>query len=75
MNWEELTEGKAFITDMGANQEIEDWESNETIVLERYAAWVPLKDSGKHCIVEVSDDPNYLRKKYNIDTHEIFQLI
>ena len=74
MIWSELTQNENFITDMGPGQIYQDKKTSKKQHLARYAVWIPTKDPEKHAIAEVSDDLNYLRKKYKIKTDDIFQL-
>lgn len=70
--WEELMEEKAFITDLGAEQE-SVVEGQETTV-GRYAVWSPLTNSKNHQVVEVAENLEYLRKKYRIPEERVCRL-
>lgn len=65
MKWEETFLGKCFISDLGEDQVLEN-RNKEKIVLGRYAAWAPLPGGKSHQIVEISDDLETLKEKYNI---------
>lgn len=64
--WEELTNGKTIITDLGKRA-----EGNEGTV-KKYAVWKPYND--KHAIVEASDDLTYLVNKYQVKPENIYHL-
>ncbi len=64
MGWDEMFSGKSFISDLGKEQEIEG--ENGTVVLNRFAAWMPLPGGKSHQIVEISDNCEFLREKYGV---------
>ncbi len=73
ISWSHLTENKAFISDLGANQ---DAELNGThIRVGRYAVWSPLRNSKNHQVVEVSNDLTALIEKYKIPSERILTLV
>ncbi len=62
--WEKLMKDKAFITDLGENQN--PLTENTEMVVGRYAVWSPLTNSKNHQVIEVGENLEYLRKKYHI---------
>ncbi len=64
MTLHELFQGKVFITDLGQPQNVCEGEKN--MLVERYAVWSPLKNSGGHQIVEVGGNLETLKSKYKI---------
>lgn len=72
VKWEELMENKAFITDLGENQ-CSVIEKQEMIV-GRYAVWSPLRNSKNHQVIEVGENLEYLRKKYQIPEDRVCRL-
>lgn len=70
-NWNNLTKGKYFITDLGKT--IKASGENGELIVGRYAVWKPMPDN-QHAIMEVSADLQYLKKKYHIKGDEIFKL-
>lgn len=73
MEWEKLFSGKYFISDLGEKQVVEG--KNGEMILNRYAAWAPMQGGKNHQIVEISDDPESLMKKYNIPEEHICTLV
>ena len=55
--WEKITEGKTFITDLGKGDK-------------RYAAWVYLNK--QHHIAEVGSDINTIKKKFKVADDLVF---
>lgn len=70
MKWEELFKNKTFITDLRENQRVEDGEGSVSVV-GRYAVWSPMKNSNNHCVIEVGDNLDFLKNKYNISDDRI----
>lgn len=73
MEWEKLFSGKYFISDLGEEQTVDG--NNGKIILNRYAAWAPIPGAKNHQIVEISDKPETLMKKYNVPEENICMLI
>lgn len=69
IEWNELVEGKNFITDLG-----EKIGSNGQGVICRYAVWTQSTVSGKHQIVEVGNNLDELRNKYQISEDMIMKI-
>ena len=61
MEWEDLVEGKTFITDLG-----EESGSTGNSAICRYAVWVPGNDMIGHRITEVNNDLQILQEKYHV---------
>lgn len=68
-DWNELMEGKVFLTDLGAPRRTE--LEGQPITLGRYAVWSPLQGAKGHAIVEVGDDREELAARYRIPTERI----
>ena len=73
MKLEELFEGVIFISDLGETQTIR--QNDKEITFGQYAVWAPISGTSRHQIVEVSDDLNYLMKKYDISKDNVCILI
>lgn len=68
-DWNTLTSGVRFITDLGKNTGTGD------TIAQRYAVWLPEQDvQGKHRIAEVGNDLEELRNKYHIKAEDVFQI-
>ena len=67
--WSDMMNNKVFITDLGEAPDIAFDE--EGIRLGRFAVWSPLSNSQNHQIIEVGEDLQELRKKYNIPQERI----
>lgn len=70
--WEDLMQGKVFITDLGENQ-ISVVNQQETVI-GRYAVWSPVTNSTGHQIVEVDEDLDMLMSKYKIPEEMVCRL-
>lgn len=72
VDWSELMKGNAFITDLGSSQAavMED----RTVTVGRYAVWSPLRGSRNHQIIEVGEDLEALKAKYNIPEERVCRL-
>ena len=73
VQWNELTSGKPFITDLGDS--IQNLNGvNETIKGEigRYAAFMPVPGQKRHQIVEISKDLEFLILKYGVSRELVF---
>lgn len=68
-DWNELMEGKVFLTDLGAPRQTE--LAGQPITLGRYAVWSPLRGTKGHAIVEVGDDLEELSARYGIPAERI----
>ncbi len=73
MKIEELFKGVVFISDLGETQTIQ--RNDKEITLGQYAVWAPISGTSRHQIVEVSDDLDYLMKKYDISKDNVCTLI
>lgn len=68
-DWNTLTEGVCFITDLGQNAGVGGMPA------QRYAVWIPEQEiQGKHRIAEVGSDLQELRSKYGVEEEYVFQL-
>ena len=67
--WEEVNKGKKFISDLGKSSNIT--VGDVTQLMGRYAVWVPT-DDGRHQVVEVGDNVEILKKKYDIPQERIY---
>lgn len=70
--WEDLMQGKVFITDLGENQ-VSVVNQQETVI-GRYAVWSPVTNSTGHQIVEVDEDLDMLMSKYKIPEERVCRL-
>ncbi|MAG24172.1 hypothetical protein CMI47_01205 [Candidatus Pacearchaeota archaeon] len=61
---------EVFITDLGRTLELRDEEGNVKDTLGRYGAWMDL-GRGKPEVAEISDDLEYLRSKYGVESDVI----
>lgn len=69
MEWESITEGKTFITDLGEQVIVEQGIENL-----RYAVWKPEQGIRRHQIVEVGNDLEQLQKKYDVPTELVMRV-
>lgn len=69
MEWESITEGKTFITDLGQQGIVA--QGIETL---RYAVWKPEQGTRRHQIVEVGNDLEQLQKKYEVPTELVMRV-
>lgn len=72
-DWKSLNRGKCFITDLGMEQEKE--VDGQAVTVGRYAVWSPIKNADNHCIVEVGENCEQLKKKYNIGDAMVYHLL
>jgi hypothetical protein len=73
-SWSHLVGNKTFITHLGdMPKKIFSKTHQQSVQMKKYAVWTPTED-GRHAVTEVGDDVNYLRKKYKLTSHEIFNL-
>lgn len=63
-NWEELFEGKLFITDIG--EALHTVVNGKEVSLGRYAVFSPNKGQPGHQAIEVGADVDVLARKYGI---------
>lgn len=70
--WSELMKYKTFITDLGENQTSVIGEKEVTVG--RYAVWSPLQGSKNHQVIEVGEDLEALKSKYNIPEERVCRL-
>ncbi len=70
MEWTEFAEGKNFITDLGENVALTEGQAGF-----RYAIWIPENGTNRHQIVEVSNDIEALKKKYDVPCEMIMKVI
>lgn len=63
--WEALMAGKAFITDLGA----------DNLPVGRYAVWSPLSGSQGHTVVEVGQELDTLMDRYHIPCDRVCVLV
>ena len=61
-----LKQRRFFITDIGDCQFISNLK--DLIKVERYAVWAPKKDGQGHKIIDMGNNIEHLKSKYNIDT-------
>lgn len=71
-DWNELMNGKAFITDLGAGKSTVI--NGEEVSVGQYAVWSPVTNSTGHQVIEVSDDLEYLMNKYSIPQERVCRL-
>lgn len=69
MEWENVTEGKIFITDLGKQVIVEQGIENL-----RYAVWKPEQSTRRHQIIEVGNDLEQLQKKYDVPTELVMRV-
>ncbi len=69
--WSALFRGKAFITDLGAEQQAQ--VSGETVTVGRYAVWTP--DGEGHRIIEVGADLERLRLTHKVGMENVCVLV
>lgn len=67
--WNELMQGKLFITDLGENCHAEI-DGVDTVV-GRYAVWAPIRNADRHQIIEVGRELPPLAEKYSIPQERI----
>lgn len=67
--WDELMQGKLFITDLGENRHAEI-DGMDTVV-GRYAVWAPIRNADRHQIIEVGCELLPLAEKYHIPHERI----
>ncbi|MDO5558490.1 MAG: hypothetical protein Q4F95_02710 [Oscillospiraceae bacterium] len=67
--WNEMFEGKVFISDLGESKETE--KNGRKITVARYAVWSPVQGCSNHQVVEVSDDIDDLITRYNVPPDRI----
>lgn len=70
--WSELMKNKAFITDMGISRT--SVIDGKEITVGRYAVWSPVTNSRSHQVVEVGEDLDELKRKYNIPEERVCRL-
>lgn len=70
--WNEIMEGKLFITDLGADREVQ--LEGKDITLGRYAVWAPIQNCDRHQIVEVGRDLAALQQKYQVPDERVCKL-
>lgn len=70
--WSELMKNKAFITDMGISRT--SVIDGKEVTVGRYAVWSPVTNSRSHQVVEVGEDLDELRRKYNIPEERVCRL-
>ncbi len=71
-DWTELMAGRVFITDLGAPRQSR--VEGETVTLERYAVWSPLRGGEGHTVVEVGADLEALMRRYGVPADRICAL-
>ncbi|MCI9447539.1 MAG: hypothetical protein HFH36_09120 [Lachnospiraceae bacterium] len=68
-DWNALTDGVCFITDLGQNAGVGGMPA------QRYAVWIPEQEAkGGHRIAEVGSNLQELRSKYGVEEEYVFQL-
>lgn len=70
--WNELMEGKLFITDLGADREVQ--LEGKGVTLGRYAVWAPIRNCDRHQIVEVSGSLSHLQQAYRVPDERVCKL-
>lgn len=65
----ELFDNQFFLMDIGITQTAK--LKGENVEVGRYAAFSPNKDQKGHQVVEVSNDVEYLCRKYHISTENL----
>lgn len=71
-DWNELMNGKAFITDLGVGKSTVI--NGEEVNMGQYAVWSPVTNSTGHQVIEVSDDLEALMRKYSIPEERVCRL-
>lgn len=70
--WSELMKNKPFITDMGVSRT--SVIDGKEVTVGRYAVWSPVTNSTGHQVIEVSEDLDELKHKYNIPEERVCRL-
>lgn len=70
--WSELMKNKAFITDMGISRT--SVIDGKEVTVGRYAVWSPVTNSRSHQVVEVGENLDELKRKYNIPEERVCRL-
>lgn len=65
-------DGQYVITDLGKNHFIMNVNTQEELELERYAVW-KLSGNVMKEVIEVSNDVEYLKSKYNLNEVFLFR--
>lgn len=71
-DWNELMNGKAFITDLGVGKT--SVINGEEVDVGQYAVWSPVTNSPGHQVIEVSSDLEALMRKYSILEERVCRL-
>lgn len=71
-DWNELMDGKAFITDLGVGKK--EVINGEEVSVGQYAVWSPVTNSTGHQVIEVSDNLEALMNKYSIPQERVLSL-
>jgi hypothetical protein len=72
IDWHKLTARRAFISDLGGERMTN--VNGEETVIGRYAAWLPVPQTDRHQVVEVSANLESLKKKYGVADGFVFEL-
>ncbi len=76
LDWDSLTRGQAFITDLGFEPNyLQPMPNGPPLLLGRYAAFLPVPDSDRHQIQESSNDIEYLRAKYDCSEDRVLRIM
>lgn len=71
-DWSELMKNKAFITDMGVSRT--SVIDGKEVTVGRYAVWSPVTNSRSHQVVEVGENLDEFKRKYNIPEERVCRL-
>lgn len=74
LDWNMLVDGQFFISDLGESRAFV-YQGQTVSGLPRYAVWKPAENSGKHQLVEVSHNLDYLKNKYKVKNDLLFVII
>jgi hypothetical protein len=73
--WAEITANKPFIMDLGFQPgTVQRSTSEEPLPLGQFAAFLPIPNQARHQIVEVSQDVEYLKRKYGVPEDHVLRV-